>query len=57
MQAAVEYAALAVQRSVGTFGRQLTKLGDFATEHRILVVSVLVGLVILFMLRPRSRRH
>jgi hypothetical protein len=57
-QAAVEYAALAFQRAAGTVGRQITRLGDFAGEHRALLVSCLVGLAILYLLlRPRSRRR
>lgn len=57
-QAAVEYGALAVQRAAGAFGRQLTRLGDFASEHRFLLVSILVGLAVLYLLlRPRSRRR
>jgi hypothetical protein len=37
---------------------QITRLGDFAGEHRALLVSCLVGLAILYLLlRPRSRRR
>jgi len=53
-QAAVEYAALAVQRATALLGREVSRARAFATQHFLVVLLVLLGFVVLLAFRSSS---